>query len=106
MEIRGRREFIGGSLEARRVARLEQTCRDKFAKLANWKQNEAVRAVLVVEENDISSTNAERVFHALMRAEKGKPDAVMYITDKLPYTVVVLYDKPEIRKHDGSEEPR
>ena len=34
-----------------------------------------MRTVLVVEENDISSTNAERVFHALMRAEKGKPDA-------------------------------
>lgn len=37
--------------------------------------SKAVRTVLVVEENDISSTNAERVFHALMRAEKGKPDA-------------------------------
>ena len=57
------------------MARLEQTCRDKFAKLAIWKQNEAARSVLVMEENDISSTNAERVFNALMRAETGKPDA-------------------------------
>jgi len=69
-----RREFISGSLEAQRMTRLQQTCRDKFAKLAVWKRDEGARSVLVMEENDISSTNAELVFHAMMRAEAGKPD--------------------------------
>ena len=69
-----RREFITGDLEARRTTRLEQTCRDKNAKLAIWKQKDGARTVLVLEEDDISSTNAELVYHAMMRAEAGKPD--------------------------------
>jgi len=76
-----------GDLEARRIARLEQTCRDKFAKLAIWKRNEGARSVLVMEENDISSTNAERVFNAMMRAETGKPhppDEIYLVSNFLP----------------------
>jgi hypothetical protein len=69
-----RRQFIKGDLEKERLSRLEQACKDKFPKLAKWKRNGA-RNVLVLEENDISSTNPQLVYEAMVRAEAGRSDA-------------------------------
>ena len=56
------------------MARLEQTCRDKSSKLAVWKRDEGALSVLVLEENDISSTNPQLVYEAMVRAEAGRSD--------------------------------
>ena len=56
------------------MARLEQTCRDKSSKLALWKRDEGALSVLVLEENDISSTNPQLVYEAMVRAETGRSD--------------------------------
>ena len=69
-----RRQFIKGELEKERLSRLEQACKDKFPKLAKWKRNGA-RGVLVLEENDISFTNPQLVYEAMVRAEAGRSDA-------------------------------
>ena len=64
-----RREFILGDLEEARRARLKRVCDDKFAKLLRWQQDEGARTVLVMEENDLSSTNHQA--EAMARAEAG-----------------------------------
>ncbi len=69
-----RREFILGNLEEARRARLERMCDDKFAKLPRWKRDEGAHTVLVMEENDLSSTNHQLVAEAMARAEAGRPD--------------------------------
>ncbi len=69
-----RREFISGDLEKARQARLERTCDDKFTKLAKWKRDEGARSILVMEENDLSSTNHQLVAEGMARAEAGRPD--------------------------------
>lgn len=70
-----RREFISADLEKARRARLARVCDGKFGKLAKWKRDEGARSVLVMEENDLSSTNHQLVAEAMARAEAGRPDA-------------------------------
>jgi hypothetical protein len=66
--------FVSGDLQRARTARLEKACEDKFPKLATWKRDGA-RTVLVLEENDLSLTNHQRVADALVSAEATMPDA-------------------------------
>lgn len=64
----------GSDLEKARTARLQKACEDKFPKLAAWKRDGA-RTVLVLEENDLSLTNHQRVADVLGPAEAAMPDA-------------------------------
>jgi hypothetical protein len=66
--------FVTGNLEQARTARLQKACEDKFPKLAAWK-HDCARTVLVLEENDLSLTNHQRVADALAPAEAAMPDA-------------------------------
>ncbi len=67
--------FVSGDLEKARTSRLQKACEDKFPKLATWKHDEGARTVLVLEENDLSLTNHQRVADALGPAEAAMPDA-------------------------------
>lgn len=60
--------FVAGDVEHARVERLQKACEDKFPKLATWKRDGA-NTVLVLEENDLSLTNHQRVADALVAAE-------------------------------------
>jgi len=53
--------FASGDVQADRVIRLGKTCDDKFPKLGSWKRSDDTKTVLVLEENDISLTNHQRV---------------------------------------------
>jgi hypothetical protein len=82
------RPFVRGDLENARIARLQRACREKFPKLEAWKRSDSARTMLVLEENDISTTNHQLVADAMSIAEEGipdKPDEVFlvstYITD-------------------------
>jgi hypothetical protein len=66
--------FVAGDVEQARVERLQKACDDKFSKLATWKRDGA-KTVLVLEENDLSLTNHQRVADALVAAEAAMPDA-------------------------------
>jgi hypothetical protein len=68
------RPFAVADIELARTARLQKACQDKFPKLAAWK-NDGAKTVLVLEENDLSLTNEQRVADALVRAEAEMPDA-------------------------------
>jgi hypothetical protein len=70
-----RREFISGDLEKARLARLIRVCGDKFGRLAKWKRDEDAQTILVLEENDLSSTNHQLVAEAMFRAEADRADA-------------------------------
>src|SRR5262249_11489163 len=78
--------FVSGDLEQARAARLQKACEDKFPKLATWKEADAARAVLVLEENDGSLTNHQRVADALAPIEAIMPDAADEI-----YLVTTLF---------------
>ena len=82
-----RREFILGDLEEARRARLERVCDGKFAKRLRWKRDEGARTVLVMEENDLSSTNHQLVAEAMARAEAGRrdtPDEIFLVSTVRP----------------------
>lgn len=66
--------FVAGDVEQARTARLQKACEDKFPKLTTWKQDGA-KTVLVLEENDLSLTNHQRVADALIPVEAAMPDA-------------------------------
>lgn len=66
--------FVTGDLEQARTARLQKACEDKFPKLATWKRDDGARTVLVLEENDLSLTNHQRVADALAPAEAAMSD--------------------------------
>jgi hypothetical protein len=65
--------YVAGDVERARMARLQKACGDKFPKLAAWKRDGA-KSVLVLEENDLSLTNHQRVADALVRAVVTMPD--------------------------------
>lgn len=64
-----------GDLEEARTLRLQKACDDKFPKLATWKRDDGATTVLVLEENDLSLTNHQRVADALVATEARMPDA-------------------------------
>ena len=57
------------------MERLRKACGGKYPKLARWKQDAGARTVLILEENDLSLTNHQRVTDALFPAEATMPDA-------------------------------
>jgi hypothetical protein len=66
--------IVSGNLEQARIVRLQKACQDKYPKLATWKRDACARTVLVLEENDLSLTNHQRVTDALIPAEAAIPD--------------------------------
>jgi hypothetical protein len=76
-------QLVDGSLETRREARLVETCRKKFPKLARWRAKAGARSVLVLEDNDMILTNHEKVWQALQAAEAShaeRPDDVYVVS--------------------------
>ena len=69
------RYIVSGNVEQARRERLQKACNDKYPKLAKWKRETGARTVLVLEENDLSLTNAQRVTDALFPAEATMLDA-------------------------------
>jgi hypothetical protein len=63
------------NLEQQRAARLQTACERKSPKLAKWKQDSGAKTVLILEEDDLWSTNHFRVADALVPAEATTPDA-------------------------------
>ncbi len=79
--------YVAGDLEAARQDRLRAACEKKFPKLANWKRDVGAHTVLVLEDNDISLTNHQKVTDALEQAEAGMadpPDEVFLVSTYLP----------------------
>jgi hypothetical protein len=66
--------FVAGDVEQARSARLRKACEDKFPKLAAWKRDGA-KTVLVLEENDLSLTNHQRVADTLLPVVVTEPNA-------------------------------
>jgi hypothetical protein len=80
--------FVAGDVEQARTARLQKACEDKFPKLATWKRDGA-RTVLVLEENDLSLTNHQRVADALLNAEA----TMSYPADEIFLVSTAIADK-------------
>src|SRR5262249_30894181 len=71
-----------GSDEPRTI-RLQQTCDDKFPKLARWKRAESARTILVLEDNDIQLTNQSivaEVFLPIALARADTPDETYMVS--------------------------
>ena len=80
---------VSGDLEQARTVRLQKACEDKFPKLATWKRDAGARTVLVLEENDLSLTNHQRVTDALFAAEATIPDTadeIFLVSTHIPHT--------------------
>jgi hypothetical protein len=69
------RPIASPNLEQRRAARLKTASKRKSPKLAKWKRDSGARTVLVLEEDDLWSTNHLLVADALIPAEATTPDA-------------------------------
>jgi hypothetical protein len=67
------RPYVGDDVEGARLVRLQKACEDKFPKLASWKRNSGAHTVLVLEENDMSLTNHQRVADSLFLAVEKLP---------------------------------
>lgn len=80
--------FVSGNVEQARTTRLQKACEDKFPKLATWKR-EGAKTILVLEENDLSLTNHQRVADALVSAEATMSDAA----DEIFLVSTALADK-------------
>ena len=81
--------FVSGDLEQARTVRLQKACEDKAPKLATWKRDAGARTVLVLEENDLSLTNHQRVIDALLPAEEIIPetaDEVFLVSTHIAHT--------------------
>jgi hypothetical protein len=74
---------IGGNLEEAREVRLREACAKKFPKLEAWRQKSGARTVLILEDNDLQLTNAQRVYDVLTQVETtiaGRPDEVYLVS--------------------------
>jgi hypothetical protein len=66
--------LVASDLEKARTARLRKACETKYPKVAVWKRDAGARTVLVLEENDLSLTNHQRVTDTLLPAEVNLQD--------------------------------
>jgi hypothetical protein len=66
--------IVSGNIEQARIERLQKACNGKYPKLATWKREAGARTVLILEEDDRSLTNHQRVADALFSAEAAMPD--------------------------------
>ena len=80
--------FVADDVELARTARLQKACEDKFPKLAAWKRDGA-KSILVLEENDLSLTNHQRVADALAPAMVAMPD----VADEIFLVSISIVDK-------------
>jgi hypothetical protein len=81
--------LVTGNLEEAREQRMREACAKKFPKLEVWRRSSGARTVLILEENDLQLTNAQRVFDVLTQVENtvaGKPDEI--------YLVSTIIDNP------------
>ena len=77
------KHLVTGNLEEAREDRLREACAKKFPKLEAWRQNRGARTVLILEDNDLQLTNAQRVFDVLTQVEAsvaGKPDEIHLVS--------------------------
>jgi hypothetical protein len=98
--------FASGNVQGGRVTRLEKTCDDKLPKLGSWKRSDGAETVLVLEENDISLTNHQRVFDALADAEAGRtdlPDEVYVVGTSIEPWLVTCLRRDGKTYYDDSE---
>ena len=108
-ELGGRivlRPFVDGDLDAARQARLREACEKKFPKLAKWKRDKGAYTILVLEENDISLTNHQRVTDALELAEAGMvdtPDEVFLVSTCFSPWHVSCLRRPGATYYDDGE---
>jgi hypothetical protein len=77
------RHIQTGDPEEDRLSRVQEACERKFPKLAAWKRDQGARTVLILEENDIQLTNAQRVADAVLQVEQTiphKPDEIYLVS--------------------------
>lgn len=97
---------IEGDVEPARLARPRKACADKLPKLAAWKRSDNARTILVLEENDISLTNHQRVADALVLAEAGLgdlPDEVFLVSSHIADLWVTCLRRPGKTYYDDGE---
>ena len=58
-----------------RDQRIQRACDDKWPKLAQWKQSQGARTILVLEHNDVQTTNVFVVADAYLRVNASRADA-------------------------------
>jgi hypothetical protein len=61
-------------IEESRVARIARACEKKLPKLDAWRREAKARTILVLEENDIQTTNVPLVCDAYLEAIRDRPD--------------------------------
>jgi hypothetical protein len=64
-----------GSSEEPRSLRVQRACEKKFPKLDVWKRLDGARTILVLEDNDLQTTNVDNVADAYLPIAKARPDA-------------------------------
>jgi len=77
------KHIVEGNLEQAREARLREACAKKLPKLEEWRRSCGARTILILEENDLYLTNAQRVFDVLTTVEStiaNKPDEVHLVS--------------------------
>jgi hypothetical protein len=77
MAMGGRFDYVlvaPGADPAPRAARIERACTKKYGKLADWKQKDGARSIIVFEDNDMILSNAQVIADALATAEASRPD--------------------------------
>jgi hypothetical protein len=62
-------------LEEARALRIRRACDLKFPKLAEWKQSDGARTILVFEDNDVQLTNAPIVTETFLPIATRRKDA-------------------------------
>ena len=71
---------VGSGLRDQRIHR---ACVDKWPKLAQWKQSQGARTILVLEHNDVQTTNVIVVADAYLRviaSRSGAPDETYMVS--------------------------
>ena len=96
-----------GPVEEGRHQRLAQVRDKKFRKLAAWKGKTGARAILVLEDADISLTNEQLVADTFARVEEGRndlPDEVYVVTSFTEPWYVTCLRRPGRTYYDDGEQ--
>jgi len=75
--------LVQGDMEQLRRERIGRAYKNKLGKLSVWKESHNARTVLILEENDIQLTNAQRIADAVVeieRIELKKPDEIFLVS--------------------------
>jgi hypothetical protein len=108
MAMGGRFDYVlvaQGGDAAPRAARIERACGKKYGKLANWKQKEGARSIIVFEDNDMILSNEQLIADALATAEAARSDcpdeAYVVATYVQPWYVTCLRRPGKTYYDDG-----